>query len=280
MADDFVKQLYDYVDGTVKYYLESADNLKGFLSFLARFRSNVSTRNKILTMGYNLAATDVRTKEAWEKQGVSVNDESAMIYNIQQNKEGGYSERVMYDVSVTDGNPVLYERFPSAGFFAERLILSSPCPIVFHEPPLVDNRRASYDPEKGIIEVTCGYKREEHVCYGLLREYSHFYLRENQMQMVGKGKTDEYDRDRHAIETLAISYGICVRYGIEPPEIEAVHPPEGKPRDLLRILEGMDRAIQKISKRIDEEGMEQRRFIGQESEVNQPKERAPAQGRG
>ncbi|MBQ9870995.1 MAG: hypothetical protein IJM27_03610 [Eubacterium sp.] len=298
MADDFVKQLNDYVDGCVRHYLETPENLKGFLTFLAGFRSNVSTRNKILTMGYNPAATEIRTKEDWGKQGVEVNDETAVIYNIQQNKEGGYKERIMYDVSATDEIPTSYEQFPNAGFFAERLILYPPCPIRFREPPLNENRKASYEPEKGIIEVTCGYKSEEHVCYGLLREFAHYYLRENEMQMSknadghGHGKIAEYDRDRHGIEALAVSYAICTRYGIQPADIEVVHPPDGKPKDLLRILEGLDRAIQKISKLIDDGGKEHRRFFQSDNTVEegsgqsdttrmeQPKNHSRAHGRG
>ena len=49
MADDFLKQLYDFVDGSVRYHLESPDNLKDFLTYLAGMRTDVSMRNKLLT---------------------------------------------------------------------------------------------------------------------------------------------------------------------------------------------------------------------------------------
>ena len=278
MADDFLKQLYDFVDGSVRYHLESPDNLKDFLTYLAGMRTDVSMRNKLLTYGYNPHATDIRTKEAWEKDGVTVLDETAMIYNIQQvpGEKGHYSERVMYDVSSTDMQTETFEQFPNAGFFAERLLMYPPCPIRFSDKPLTDNRRASYDPEKGIIEVTGGFKSEEHVCYGLLREFSHFYLRENEMRMVkkeGKDVSVEYNRDRHGIESQAISFAVCTRYGVEPPKLDVVHPPEGRPQDLMKILEGMDYSLQKISKLIDEGGMQQKRFLGQGNAVNPMGER-------
>ena len=107
MADDFLKQLYDFVDGSVRYHLESPDNLKDFLTYLAGMRTDVSMRNKLLTYGYNPHATDIRTREAWEKDGFAILDEGAIIYNIQQvpGEKGHYTERVMYDVSSTDMQP-------------------------------------------------------------------------------------------------------------------------------------------------------------------------------
>ena len=284
MADDFLKQLYDFVDGSVRYHLESPDNLKDFLTYLAGMRTDVSMRNKLLTYGYNPHATDIRTREAWEKDGFAILDEGAIIYNIQQvpGEKGHYTERVMYDVSSTDMQPEAFEHFPNAGFFAERLLMYPPCPVRFSDNPLVDNRRASYYPEKGIIEVTGGFKSEEHVCYGLLREFSHFYLHENEMRMIkkeGKDGTVEYNRDRHGIESQAISYAVCSRYGIELPKLDVVHPPEGKPQDLMRILEGMDYALQRISKLIEEGGAQQRRFLGQNEGPNQKAEKMDHQPR-
>lgn len=288
MANDFLKQLYDFVDGSVRYHLESPDNLKDFLTYLAGMRTDVSMRNKLLTYGYNPNATDIRTKEGWEKDGVTVLDETAMIYNIQQvpGEKGHYAERVMYDVSSTDMQPEIFEQFLNAGFFAERLLMYPPCPIRFSDKPLTDNRRASYDPEKGIIEVTGGFKSEEHVCYGLLREFSHFYLRENEMRMgkkegkkVSDGTAFEYNRDKHGIESQAISFAVCSRYGIALPKLEVVHPPEGKPQDLMRILEGMDYSLQRISKLIEEGGIQQRRFLGQNAGVNHQEERMDHQPR-
>ena len=278
MAEDFVKQLYDFVDGSVRHHLESPDNLKEFLTYLAGMRTDVSMRNKLLAYGYNSRATIIRTREAWEKEGFTILDEGAVIYNIQQvpGEKGHYTERVMYDVSSTDMQPEAFEHFPNAGFFAERLLMYPPCPVRFSDNPLVDNRRASYNPEKGIIEVTGGFKSEEHVCYGLLREFSHFYLHENEMRMIkkeGKDASVEYNRDRHGIESQAISFAVCTRYGIEPPKLDVVHPPEGRPQDLMKILEGMDYSLQKISKLIDEGGMQQKRFLGQGNAVNQTGER-------
>ena len=264
MAEDFVKQLYDFVDGSVRHHLESPD--------------------KLLAYGYNPRATIIRTREAWEKDGFTILDEGAVIYNIQQvpGEKGHYTERVMYDVSSTDMQPEAFEHFPNAGFFAERLLMYPPCPVRFSDNPLVDNRRASYNPEKGIIEVTGGFKSEEHVCYGLLREFSHFYLHENEMRMIkkeGKDASVEYNRDRHGIESQAISFAVCTRYGIEPPKLDVVHPPEGKPQDLMRILEGMDYSLQRISKLIEEGGIQQRRFLSQNEGANQKAEKMDHQPR-
>ena len=59
---------------------------------------------------------------------------------------------------------------------------------------------------------------------------------------------------------------------------------------MLRVLEGLDKAIQKISKLIDDGAKDQRRFIGQGNTADnamtqtgaedQPRNKAPTQGRG
>ena len=59
MDDEFVKQMFDYVNDSVGYHLGSADNLKGFMTFLAGMRSNITVANKVLAYGYNAYATDV-----------------------------------------------------------------------------------------------------------------------------------------------------------------------------------------------------------------------------
>ncbi len=273
MEEDFVKQMFNYVNESVGYHLKSADNLKGFMTFLAGMRTNITIANKVLAYGYNTYATDVHTKEEWEEYGVKVMDESAVIHLLQHSPESkyGYADRIVYDVSSTNATGISYERFPNVGFFAERLLMYPPCPIKFSEKILSNNRKAGYDPEKNVIEVTMGFKDEEQVCHGLLREFAHFYLHENQMRVSKQDKEKkggtrterDYDRNKHGIEATAISFAVCTRYGINPPEIDVVNPPEVEPKDLFKVLEGLDYSVQKISKLVDEGGERQRRFLAQ-----------------
>ena len=88
-----------------------------------------------------------------------------------------------------------------------------------------------------------------------------------------------YNRDKHGIESQAISYAVCSRYGIELPKLDVVHPPEGKPQDLMKVLEGMDYSLQRISKLIEEGGIQQRRFLGQNEGANQKAEKMDHQPR-
>ena len=292
MEEDFVKQMFDYVNDSVGYHLGSADNLKGFMTFLAGMRSNITVANKVLAYGYNAYAADVHTKEEWESLGVRVTDENAVIHLLQHAPDSkyGYTDRVVYDISSTNATGIAYELFPNAGFFAERLLMYPPCPIKFSEKPLSNNRKSGYDPEKGVIEVTMGFRDEEQVCHGLLREFAHFYLYEKEMRgsTYGKGRNDAvgaeqkkvvYDRNKHGVEATAISFAVCTRYGINPPEIDVVNPPEIEPKDLLKVLDGLDYSVQKISGLVDEGGERQRRFFAQrtggvsmENEGHQPRD--------
>ena len=289
MSEVFVKQLFDYLNSCVDHHLQNATNLKELLGFLAKFQSPVSIRNKLLTFGYNPGATDIHTKDEWLKFGISVLDEDAVIYNLQKNPESelGYEERIMYDISSTDATRKSFEVFPDASFLAERLLISSPCPVKFRESLIDGNRKSGYDPDKRIIEVTSGFKDEEQVCYGLLREYAHFYFHEDTIKrnvergrnhtkgdsvdIGSRGNGDScqysigYDREKHLVEAQAVSYALCVRYDITPSPLDVVSPPEGKPEDRMEILKGLDSVIEMISKRIEEGGRQQRRFLNQEN---------------
>jgi len=266
MAENFVKQLFDFINASADHHLQSAENLKEFLTFVAGMQSNVTISNKILAYGYNPNATDIHTKEEWERFGITVQDESAVIYNLQHSPESKqkYVERVMYDISSTDATPHSFEKFPNAGFFAERLIMTAPCPIKYKAEQATGGRKACYDPEKGIIEVTHGFRDEEQACHGLLREFAHFYLCEAKQKQGAKDKVMPYDRDKHGVEAQAVSYAICIRYGINPPAIDVVSPPEGEPEDKRKILQGLDYSIWSISQRIEEGGRQQRRFATEE----------------
>ncbi len=286
MEEDFVKQLFTYINASADHHLASADNLKEFLGFIARMQSNITVSNKILAYGYDPTATDIHTREEWESFGITVLDENAVIYNLQHQPDSqyGYVERVMYDISSTNAKLKIYEQFPNAGFFAERLILSSPCPIQFCDGPIAGSRKVFLDTEKGIIEATRGFKNEEQVCHGLLREFAHYYLREREMDHGSKGKDKRgnrqtgilYDRDKHGVEAQAVSYAVCTRYGITPPVIDVLSPPEGSSEDRRRVLEGLDYSVWSISQRIEECGKQQRKVSESDNHVRGQ----PVQGRG
>ena len=275
MAEAFVKQLFDYLNSSVGHHMESAKNLKEFLGFLAKMQSPVSIRNKLLTYGYNPAATDIHTKEEWEKFGIRVLDENAMIYNLQKKPESplGYEERIMYDISSTDATGKVFETFPNAGFFAERLLMYPPCPVQFREGNLEGNRKANLNLEKSVIEVTNGFKDEIQVCHNLLREYAHYHL--SRMEKQGT-----YDREKHSVEAIAVSYAVCIRYDVEPPKIDVVTPPEGKAEDRMEVLKGLDSVLGMISQQIEEGGRNQMRFLAQEAAVKNPQivKTDPSQG--
>ena len=249
MEEDFVKQLFQFVNESVYYRVDTAEHLKGFLDFLAGIHGNLSMANKVLVYGYNPNATNVNTKDRWESQGIQVLDESQMIHTLQYAPESefGYVDRVMYDVSSTNAEPTQFESFPDAGFFAERLIISAPCPIHFQEQSKPGMPKAIYLEQDNTIHVTKGFKNETEVCHYLLREYGHFYLKGADRNPNG------YSRDEYAVNAHAVSYAICKRYGIDPPPIDSANISNGlEPKEILKVLGGINDAMNMISFRIAE----------------------------
>lgn len=284
MDEEFVKELFNYVNECVMYHAENADQMKRFLDFLAHMKSSITVANKVLVFGYDPNATEVKTAEDWEKQGVQVLYPERVLHNMQfePGSRYDYVDRIMYDVTATDRAPEPYQPYPDAGALAERLLLYPPCPVVFLEKSKPGKSKAEYVPDKKVIEVTRGFRDETEVCHYLLREFGHFFLKEweelrikestkesrkNQVEASDEStgnetyvkndkadpvKTYRYDRNVHGLEAQAVAYAAAVRYGIKAPTLENVQPdPKMQPQDVTRVFDGIDFAIGRITRQLE-----------------------------
>ena len=110
MTEDLFQQLIDYANQCIAYHARDTAHMKNFLRFLARLKThNVSVANKVLICGYSPNALDVRTEEDWALAGVHVIHPEQMIHNLYRPDKGNYTDRIMYDITATDG---VYIPFP------------------------------------------------------------------------------------------------------------------------------------------------------------------------
>lgn len=251
MEDAFVRELFEYVNQCVLYHGKDSAHMKDFLKFLAHLRSDASVANKILINGYAPDATEVRSKEEWEQREVQILYPEKVIHNMVciDPKEKVYEDRIMYDVSATDGNPTPFFQYKTAGVFAEWLLRFPPCPIRFLEEHKAGKGKAEYMPEEQVIEVTHGFVSEIEACHLLLREYAHFFLHERLRQ---KNEKIRYDRRNYGVDAYSVAYTICLRFGAEAPNLENIQPDGNLPaKDVLFIFTGLDYAIEKVSHQIE-----------------------------
>ena len=291
MEEDFVKQLFDYVNQCVMYHVENADQMKRFLDFLAQMKSPLTVANKILIYGYDPKATEVRTREEWEKEGAKVLHPERELHNMKYmpGSKYEYVDRVMYDVTATDRKPQTYQPYKDAGAMAERLLMYPPCKVVFLEKAKAGKSKAEYIPEKNVIEVTRGFRDETEVCHYLLREFGHYFLKEKEELRAEKNGKEakageeagakngqvKYDRNAHGLEAQAVSYTVAVRYGIRSPTLENLQPyPRLQPKDLIRVFDGIDFAIGRITRQL-ENGPEQKRLAEQEAAKKKAAKKEP-----
>ena len=274
MDEEFVKELFNYVNECVMYHVENADQMKRFLDFLAHMKTPITVANKVLVFGYDPNATEVRTAEDWKKQGAHVLHPERVLHNMQFQPGSKYSyvDRVMYDVTATDRAPQPFQPYPDAGALAEQLLMYPPCPVVFLEKSKPGKSKAEYVPDKKVIEVTRGFRDETEVCHYLLREFGHFFLKEREELRIRERaeesedkevpvnrdeenpiKTYRYDRNIHGLEAQAVAYAVAVRYGIKAPTLENVQTdPKMQPQDVTRVFDRIDFAIGRITRQLEE----------------------------
>lgn len=246
MGDHFVSDLLDYSNTLAWYVVESAVQLKEFLNSLAFQNPEETIVNKLLSYGYDRSATEVRTREEWERRGLRITVPDKIIYQLVMNKDSplGYDVREVYDVGSTDGVYFRPKGYPDAGAFAERLIRYPPCPLVFPTETKIGKSKAEYVPEKQVIELTSGMRDEKEACHYLLREYAHFFLCGHM--------PDHYERAKHAVEALAVSYAVAIRFSFEPPVMKNIQLAEGLDvADVMKILEGLSFGIRELSEQIE-----------------------------
>ena len=213
--------------------------------------------------------------------------------NVCEDDAPSYIEE-LYDVSATNRDPPVVKKYIDAGLFAERLMLYPPCPLVHLKKAKTGKSKAEYIPDRNVIEVTSGYKDEIEVCHYLLREYGHFFLCEKGRLAVTKQEKNEeasdqkekeakpyhYERGKYGVDSLAIAYSICVRYGITPPELENVQPASGADaQDILKVLDGIDFSIGRVIRQI-EEGPRLKRRVEKEAQKEKTQEVQKAEDNG
>lgn len=275
MGEQVVLSLLDYAKTLAWYAVESADQMKGVLKSLAFQNPDETVLNKLLSYGFDRSATEVRTREEWERRGLRITAPDKIIYHLVQNGKSpfGYEIREVYDIGSTNGTYSPPVGFSDAGAFAEGLIRYPPCPLIFPTETKIGKSKAEYVPEKQVIELTGGMRDEKEVCHYLLREYAHFFL--------CMAMPDHYERAKHAVEALAVSYAVAIRFGFEPPVMKNIQLAEGLDvSDVMKILEGLSFGIREVSEQI-EHGPERKRKAEegqrkQEKDKNHPEVREDA----
>lgn len=254
----FVKQLTDYVNKCVLFYAQDSAHMKYFLKFLAYLRSDISITNKVIVCGYNPESTEVRSAEEWAERNVHIVKPDERIHTpVCIDKENRiYEDRIMYDISATDGKPESYMQYRNIGTFVEWVLRFPPCPVRFLEEHKPGKGKAEYMPDKQEIEVTRGFVSEAEVCHLILREYAHYYIHEKHRKENEKFR---YDRRTYGVDAFSVAYAICLRFGVAVPKLENIQPDSNlQPKDILGVFDGLDYAICKVSDRI-EHGPELRR---------------------
>ena len=255
----------DYVKRSAEASVRNAESLQELMRFEAKMKGSLSLENKLLAKAYYADATEIRTEADWRDFGIGVFDKSHPIHQMFCREVGGEEEiQIMYDIDATNALAYDFEQFTDPGFFADRLLLMHPCPIKFFETEKMGGDKVRYSPEDGVIYATNGIRDDTELCQLFLKEYAHFYLHEYDTQLAERevsneaieaDESEDYDRKARGLEAHAVMYALCVRHGLETPNMDKVQVSAAlTPEDILQILMGIDYAIYRITQLIEDIG--------------------------
>lgn len=258
MEDDFVKQLLEYANNATKMIIDDRERYKDFLAFLSRYDGNQRTLNKLLIYGYDPEATDVRTLEEWNREGVSsdVFSEAVCIYLLEYNESlaARYTAKLAFDIRYTIHPDINGIVFQDSGEFAETLLASVPCNICFSEEKQASKEKCLYNSESKEILVTNDFKNYEEISHNLIREYAHYFLDEiYRDKYTEKYKNEkiqtkyEYRRDAHKAEALSACFMVCSRFNCKVSDIPFIRRDNDTALQSVRAgLDNMNIAFRKI----------------------------------
>lgn len=278
MKDEFMKQLFSYVNESSRNIVINADNFKSFLYFLGQFESNLTIANKILAYGYDPYATDVRTAQDWENLGVNISPEAVGIHTMDFAPKSayGYRDRIMYDIRFTGKrNTVSEDRnilmTAESGTVSEALIRAAPCRIEYTDLARAGGTKCFFNPESHSIFVTKGFKGFDDINQQLLREYSHYMMDKVDRADYVKAHKDlrgyTYQRAVHGMEAVASSYIILTRYNRQPPDIQNVSVRrDTDPAAIRQCLNRIDIASRNVIRMLEDRGLDKEKGVENFSE--------------
>lgn len=278
MKNDFMSQLFRYVNESSISIVESADNFTSFLSFLGRHESSLTIANKILVYGYDKEATDVRTADDWMNSGYEISRDAAVIHTMEYSPSSGrgYSDRIMYDIRFTGKrNTVSEDRniltTAESGTVSEALIRAAPCRIEYTDQARAGGTKCFFNPESQSIFVTKGFKGFDDINQQLLREYSHYMMDKADRADYVKAHKDlrgyTYQRAVHGMEAVASSYIILKRYNRQPPDIQNVSVRrDTDPAAIRQSLNRIDIASRNVIRMLEDRNLDKEKGVEDFSE--------------
>lgn len=236
MENEFVKQLFEYVEKTTEDLMNDTERYKAFLEYLSRMDCILGIANKMIIYGYDVEASDVRSVLAWNMAGITVVERNKPIYILTENDSvSGGSFMEVFDIKHTNAPRNNLITFQDSGNFTEAVLAAAPCKVTFTDKKLDDKQKCLYDSEKREILVTNDYKDFDEINQNLLREYAHYHLEDiyrelhlkKQMNDTSKdstGQSNDYHHNReiHRGEALSASYMVCSRYKQKTPDISLI----------------------------------------------------------
>ena len=158
MSDIKITDLFNYSNVMADWIKTNPAAYQAYLNTAAR-TEHFTVANKLLIQGYmqNVQPKYLADENDYLMAGYNVNPDAAIyVMKNAPEKKYGYEVRKMYDISATNAEydePVL-----DKGFVLDALLLNSPCQIEYTDSLPT---KALYNPDKGIIQMTKGFKSFE-----------------------------------------------------------------------------------------------------------------------
>lgn len=258
-----VSGLFDYSNQMAQWVVSNGENFQQHLDNISKL-TGYKAANQLIISGYaamyGFQASELKTMEEWQKQGVDVvYDQPIEILQAHknENEKWGYDVKVVYDIRSTNG---MHDTVPIPPDDAlEALIASSPVNIQVLNDIGISSNSAIYVPEDNVIRARRGAKSYDDCFKGLAQEVAHAVL----AQHIPAGEI--YARAQNYFSAYSAGYILCKKYNIDTSGFDFSSLPDyaaQKPDQVRQHLNGISSlvyqmdagiraAVKDISKRRD-----------------------------
>lgn len=233
------------------------DNPAGYETYLktAAKCQHFTVYNRMIIQGamQGQVASYVTDLNTWLASGFTLKENAQPIYVMERNdgEKTGYSVREVYDASAF--NEAIQEPYYDKSMLLDALFLNAPCPIEYEEHL---RHKAIYNPDKGIIQVSSGFKDIKEIFCTLSQEYAHAIMHKKFMEVNKDNPRARYGRADNTFYAFSAAYILSERYDMLPDNVVIKQLPEKwaglKSQEFKGELKNVEQVLSSVQENLQE----------------------------
>ncbi len=249
-----IEDLFSYSNNMAEWVRQNPQGYEIYLKTAAKCQ-HYTVHNRMIIQGsmQGKIAGFVTDLNSWISAGFTIKEGAQPFYVMEKNngEKTGYSVREVYEASAF--NEAVQEPYYDKSILLDALFLNAPCPIEYEENL---RHKAIYNPDKGIIQVSRGFKDVNEIFCTLSQEYAHAIMHQKFQEVNKDNPRLRYGRADNTFYAFSAAYILSERYGMLPENISIKQLPEKwvalNPKEFKSELQNVEQVLEGIQYNLQE----------------------------